>query len=170
MPACATPELRPVWCSAGSDSRSRTTTRNDGRRRWSSRGVASPTIPAPTTTTSAAPGGPSVMPARVLGVKALVTGATGFVGGKLIGALERDGIEVRAFARNPSRVAADVPVVRGDAVTGEGLDEALSGVDVAYYLIHSMETSADDGLAGRELRSVENFVEAAARQGVRRAI
>src|SRR3954452_22818789 len=110
------------------------------------------------------------MPARVLTVQALVTGATGFVGGKLIGALERDGVAVRAFARDPSRVAAGVPVVGGDAVTGSGLDEALEGVDVAYYLIHSMEAETGNGLAMREQRSVENFVAAAARQGVRRAI
>src|SRR3954452_1934232 len=146
MPACATPELRPVWWTAGRLSRSSTTTRRSGSRRCSSRAAASPTIPAPTTTRSAAPGGASaVMPARVLGVavtsQVLVTGATGFVGGKLIPALEREGVAVRAFARDPSRVAADVPVVRGDAVTGEGLDEALEGVDVAYYLIHSMEAS-----------------------------
>ena len=100
----------------------------------------------------------------------LVTGASGFVGGKLIPALEREGMAVRAFARDPSRVVADVPVVQGDAVTGKGLDEALEGVDVAYYLIHSMEPVTGDGLAGRELRSVQNFVEAGARQGVRRAI
>jgi uncharacterized protein YbjT (DUF2867 family) len=105
-----------------------------------------------------------------LRVQALVTGATGFVGGKLIPALQRDGIAVRAFARNPSRVDADVPVVRGDAVSGEGLDEALEGVDVAYYLIHSMEPGTDGALAQRELRSIENFVAAGARQGVRRAV
>src|SRR5689334_15884696 len=136
MPACATPELRPVWCVATSASRSSTTTRRPGRSRCRWRAAASPTIPAPTTTTSAAPGGASaVMPARVLGVavppQVLVTGASGFVGGKLIPALEREGMAVRAFARDPSRVVADVPVVQGDAVTGEGLDEALEGVDVA---------------------------------------
>src|SRR4051812_36369971 len=175
MPAWATPELRAVWCNAGAGSRSRTATRRPGRRRWSSRAVASPTIPAPTKTTSTSPGGASaVMPARVLRVavtpQALVTGATGFVGGKLIPALEREGVAVRAFARDPSRVAADVPVVRGDAVTGEGLDEALKGVDVAYYLIHSMEASTNGELGARERRSIENFVAAGARQGVRRAV
>src|SRR3954468_572373 len=175
MPAWATPELRPVWCNAGAGSRSRTATRRPGRRRWNSRAAASPTIPAPTKTASTSPGGASaVMPARVLRVavtpQALVTGATGFVGGKLIGALEREGVAVRAFARDPSRVAADVPVVQGDAVSGAGLDSALEGIDVAYYLIHSMEPVTGNGLAGRELRSVENFVAAASRQGVRRAV
>src|SRR3954453_20378995 len=171
MPAWATPELRPVWCSAGSGSLSRTATRRPGRRRWSSRAAASPTIPAPTKTASTSPGGASaVMPARVLRVavtpQALVTGATGFVGGKLIGALEREGVAVRAFARDPSREAADVPVVQGDAVRGAGLDFALEVFNVAYYLTRSMEPFTSLSLAGRELRSVENFVYAAARQGV----
>ena len=46
---------------------------------------------------------------------------------------------MRGFARSPERVALDVPVVAGDAVSGEGLAEALDGVDVAYFLIHGME-------------------------------
>ena len=55
----------------------------------------------------------------------------------------------------------------GDAVTGAGLDEALDGVDVAYFLIHSME-GADAGFDARERASAENFVAAAERAGVRR--
>ncbi len=99
-----------------------------------------------------------------------MTGATGFVGAKLIPALQRADVDVRAFARDPSRVAADVPVVRGDAVTGAGLDEALEGVDVAYFLIHSMEAAVGDGFGARERVAVDNFVAAAQRQGVRRTV
>ena len=101
----------------------------------------------------------------------LVTGATGFVGSALIPALTRAGHDVRAFARTPGNVEADVPVVRGDAVTGEGLDEALEGVEVVFYLIHSMEAAdAGQGFGARELASVENVVSAAGRRGVRRVV
>jgi len=103
-------------------------------------------------------------------MRALVTGATGFVGAKLIPALVREGHEVRAFARDPTRVAAPVPVVRGDAVSGAGLDEAMEGVDVAYYLIHSMEAAAHGGFDALERASVEQFVAAAQRAGVPRAV
>jgi uncharacterized protein YbjT (DUF2867 family) len=102
----------------------------------------------------------------------LVTGATGFVGSELIPRLLAEGHEVRAFARDPSRVLHDVPAVRGDVVSGAGLEAALDGIDVAYYLIHSMEsTNGDDGsFDERELRSARNFGDAAAAAGVRRIV
>ena len=103
-------------------------------------------------------------------MQVLVTGATGFVGAKLVGALQRAGHDVRAFARDPSRVRDDVPVVQGDAVTGAGFDEAMDGVEAAYYLIHSMEAGAGDGFAALERASVENFVRAGRAAGVRRAV
>jgi uncharacterized protein YbjT (DUF2867 family) len=101
----------------------------------------------------------------------LVTGASGFVGSSLIPRLLEAGYDVRAFARNPSRVLADVPVVAGDVITGAGLDEALAGVEVAYYLIHSMEPAADHAaFDARERVSAENFVAAARRAGVQRIV
>ncbi|MDQ6915923.1 MAG: NAD(P)H-binding protein, partial [Actinomycetota bacterium] len=82
-------------------------------------------------------------------MEALVTGASGFVGSRLIPRLQREGHRVRAFARDPSRVAVPVPVHVGDAVTGAGLEAALDGAEVAYFLIHSMEASPDGAFSDR---------------------
>ena len=100
----------------------------------------------------------------------LLTGITGYVGGALVPRLERDGHELRGLARDPSRHLLDVPVVRGDVLSGAGLDEALEGVDVAYYLIHSMERGAERAFASREEEGARRFAEAASRAGVRRVV
>jgi uncharacterized protein YbjT (DUF2867 family) len=115
-------------------------------------------------------------------MKILVTGITGYVGAALAPRLTAAGHDVRGFARSAARVAVPVSdVVEGDAVSGRGLDEALDGVEVAYYLIHSMEKRAQakpaasrqarpGGFDTAERRSAENFAEAAARAGVRRTV
>ncbi len=101
----------------------------------------------------------------------LVTGASGFAGSLLIDPLRRQGHDVRAFARVPSRVAHDVPVFAGDVATGAGLREALDGVDVAYYLVHSMEpTPVGQSFEDRERESAERFADAAHAAGVRRIV
>lgn len=104
----------------------------------------------------------------------LVTGATGAIGSDLLPRLVGAGHAVRAFARDPGRVAASglSGVVRGDAVTGEGLAEALAGIDVAYFLIHSMEAAAiaNGGFAHRDRRAAANFADAARAAGVRRIV
>ncbi|MGI9100312.1 MAG: NAD(P)H-binding protein [Solirubrobacteraceae bacterium] len=102
-------------------------------------------------------------------MRILLTGASGSIGAALAPALARAGHEVRGFARDPARVAVDIPVVRGDAVTGAGLDEALEGIDVAYFLMHSMEGSGGR-FEARERATARNFVAAAERAGVRRAV
>jgi uncharacterized protein YbjT (DUF2867 family) len=119
-------------------------------------------------------------------MRVLVTGASGFAGSLLVPRLRSDGHTVRALARDPGRVGqalARLPrqaesggpaleVVRGDAVTGAGLERALDGVEVAYYLIHSMERSpvGDSSFAERERLAAERFAAQAARAGVRRIV
>jgi uncharacterized protein YbjT (DUF2867 family) len=116
-------------------------------------------------------------------MRVLVTGATGFVGSKLIPQLAAEGHELVALARDPSKVhAPEVSTVGGDVLTGEGLAKALHHVEVAYYLIHSMEgrpkrgrpnrDDRDDPLrfAERERLGARRFAEAAATAKVRRII
>src|SRR4051794_10172160 len=103
-------------------------------------------------------------------MKVLVTGITGYVGSALAPRLIAAGHDVRGFARTPSRVTLDVPVVQGDAVAGTGLAEALEGIDVAYYLIHSMEPGGADGYESRDRRAAGQFAEAAREAGVERVV
>jgi uncharacterized protein YbjT (DUF2867 family) len=103
-------------------------------------------------------------------MRILLTGITGYVGGALVPRLQADGHDVAGLARDPSRAKADIPVFRGDVLTGAGLDEALEGADVAYYLIHSMETSSNGAFAQREETGAQSFADAAARAGVKRIV
>src|SRR4051794_30448964 len=104
----------------------------------------------------------------------LVTGATGFVGGRLIERLLREGRPVRALTRDPERLDAppEVEAVKGDLVSGAGLDRALDGSSTAYYPVHSMEPAA--GGAGdsssRDRTAAENFGRAAEAAGVDRIV
>jgi uncharacterized protein YbjT (DUF2867 family) len=102
-------------------------------------------------------------------MRILVTGITGYVGGALAPRLVAEGHDVRGLARDPARCAGGIPCVEGDAVTGAGLDQALEATDVAYYLIHSMETGAGE-FEERERLSARNFAEAAVRAGVGRVV
>ena len=99
-------------------------------------------------------------------MKVLVTGITGYMGSLMAERMVREGHEVRGFARHPERATRAVRVIKGDALTGEGLDVALADIDVAYFLIHSMEPAADDRFAARERTSAETFARAAAGAGV----
>jgi uncharacterized protein YbjT (DUF2867 family) len=103
-------------------------------------------------------------------VNILVTGVTGYMGSVVAPALQREGHTVRGFARRPDRVTLDLPVIGGDAVTGEGLESALQDIEVAYYLIHSMEHADADSFSVRERNAAERFAEAARTAGVRRIV
>jgi uncharacterized protein YbjT (DUF2867 family) len=103
-------------------------------------------------------------------MKILVTGISGFVGSLLAPRLEADGHDVRGLSRRTLDANGAAELVRGDVVTGEGLEAALTGVAVAYYLIHSMEPSADGSFEARERRAAHNFAQAAHRAGVRRIV
>ncbi|OBA95562.1 oxidoreductase [Mycobacteriaceae bacterium 1482268.1] len=106
-------------------------------------------------------------------VRCLVTGATGYIGGRLVPRLVDASLRVRAMARNPDKLANapwrdDVEVVRGDLTEPDSLTEAFDGVEVVYYLVHSMGTSRD--FVSEERRSAHNVVEAARRAGVCRLV
>ncbi len=77
----------------------------------------------------------------------LIAGATGYIGGLLADELVGGGPDVRCMARSPERAKGSLPgaceVVRGDVLEPETLDEALTGVELAYYLVHSMGASED---------------------------
>jgi uncharacterized protein YbjT (DUF2867 family) len=101
----------------------------------------------------------------------LIVGATGYVGSLLTRALVARGRAVRAMSRRPPPLAppSGVETVRGDVLNDEGLDAALQGCDVAYYLVHSMEAGASS-FEARDRQAARNFVAAGRRAGVGRVV
>lgn len=104
------------------------------------------------------------------GGRVLLTGATGYVGGRLLGALVAAGRSVRCLARRPEtlrhRAGPRVEVVAGDVQDRESLDRALAGCEAAYYLVHSMGVGS--GFEEADRQAAASFGEAARAAGLRR--
>jgi uncharacterized protein YbjT (DUF2867 family) len=100
-------------------------------------------------------------------VRILVTGASGFVGSRLVGALGGEGHEVRAMTRRPERYEGAGRPVAGDVGDEESLREALAGCEVAYYLVHSLD---DPDFERKDAEAARSFARAAAAVGVDRII
>jgi uncharacterized protein YbjT (DUF2867 family) len=103
-------------------------------------------------------------------MKVLVTGATGFVGSRLVPVLLAADYDVRALVRDADRYDAPegVTVFEGDLLTAGSFDGALADVDCAYYLVHSMQ--AGDDFEKRDRTAAENFATAASDAGVERVV
>jgi uncharacterized protein YbjT (DUF2867 family) len=105
-------------------------------------------------------------------MKILITGATGYVGGQLLPRLVGAGHEVTCMVRNPSSLSGDLAgarIVEADALRPESLLPALQGIEVAYYLIHSMG-GGEDGFEERDRQAAQNFASAATQARVQRII
>jgi len=106
------------------------------------------------------------------GGRILLTGASGYVGGRLLPRLEATGRPVRCLARRPEylspRVHGSTEVVAADLLDVDTLPPALQGIETAYYLVHSMGARSD--FEERDRRAASNFATAAREAGVRRVV
>ena len=101
----------------------------------------------------------------------LVTGATGYVGGRLVPRLLEKGYKVRCLARDASRLKNrwnGAEIFQGDVLDEGSLKKALKGIDTAYYLIHSM--GGNDEFSTTDIIAAENFARAAESQKVKRIV
>lgn len=111
--------------------------------------------------------------------RVLILGATGFIGRRLVPELYVKGIRMRLFGRSLTRLSGTVPpgadceLVQGDAVSGEGLEEALRDVHTAFYLVHSMGGRTifkNAEYAAKDKQAAQNFTATAGLTGLRRVI
>ncbi|MDZ4849644.1 MAG: SDR family oxidoreductase [Pirellulaceae bacterium] len=99
----------------------------------------------------------------------LLTGATGYIGGRLLTRLHQKHVQVRCLTRRPEalrgRINETIEVVEGDVLDPQSLTMALEGVETAYYLVHSMGDKCD--FESQDRLAAENFAKAATQAGVR---
>lgn len=102
----------------------------------------------------------------------LVSGATGFIGSRLISELVHKGYKVTGMSRREIPDSKNIRYVKADVFDLEQLEKAMQGIEVAYYLLHSMEGNKDEWqkFASREKTQAENFLKAATKAGVKRII
>jgi uncharacterized protein YbjT (DUF2867 family) len=111
--------------------------------------------------------------------RVLVLGATGFIGRRLVNKLLKQKIKTRILVRSRSKAAslfpsdADIEIVHGDVLKGEGLEESLRGIHTAFYLIHSMggrNVGQNTEFAERDKRAAQNFIASSDTVGLKRVI
>jgi uncharacterized protein YbjT (DUF2867 family) len=104
--------------------------------------------------------------------RVLLTGATGYVGGRLLPLLESRDLVLRCMARNPSRLgtvaASSTELVPGDLLDPPALEKSMQGIEVAFYLVHLMSDQRDFQQADRQ--AAENFARVAKQAGVQRIV
>lgn len=102
----------------------------------------------------------------------LVTGATGFIGSRLVSELVKRGYTVKALSRKPKENSQNLKFVQADLFKMDELEKAMQGVETAYYLVHSMEGDKTQWkqFAARERIQAQNFLQAATKAGVKRII
>lgn len=108
-------------------------------------------------------------------LRCLVTGVTGYIGGRLVPELLKKGYQVLVLSRDTDRLQGrpwinDVEVVEADVLQAETLPTALQNIDVAYYLIHSMSGKSSSEFYNRDIQAARNFGQAASQQNVDRII
>lgn len=105
----------------------------------------------------------------------LITGVTGYVGGRLVDYLLERGYRIRVMSRDRSRLrrrpwSNQVETVEADVFDVDSLHRALRGIDVAYYFIHSMSGKADDHFVQKDIEAARNFASVAREEGADRII
>jgi len=111
--------------------------------------------------------------------RVLILGGTGFIGRRLVSELTGRNTRLRLLVRNPSKVSTsilkkkDIEIVKGDIVSGEGLEDAVREIHTAYYLVHSMDGKSmfkNTEFARMDKDAAKNFITSADKSGIKRVI